>query len=165
MLIKELITEISKKEGVYAGYNLAEESANLLVNWAISTDIKNIYAPDEMHVTVAYSKKYFSFTPKGKLKTPLKCSVIRPKWLGDEKDCLVLLLKCPELDKRFEETIKAGAHWDFPSYQPHVTISNDTPDIEIKELPPVNFDIFLDYEFANKLEDDWKDNVETINDD
>lgn len=164
MQIKEILED--KKLGVYAGYNLSENSAQQIISWAAEMHIKNIYTPDSMHVTLAYSKKYFPFTPRGELKTPIVCKIIDIKELGDgaETKALVLTLQSEKLHERFIETRKAGAEWDFPTYIPHVTVSLD-PKIDIHRLETPTFSITLIYEFSKPINKskDWKDEIEVIN--
>jgi hypothetical protein len=97
-------------------------NASQLVAWAKENGFVDILNPDDMHVTIAYSK------------SPMNWAIIKPHThdltVQDESRCIktlgnasVLRIDSAELQHRFKQFIQAGASYDHPDYQPHVTIS------------------------------------------
>jgi hypothetical protein len=50
----------------------------------------------------------------------------------------VLKYDCKDLNKRHKELMdEHKATYDFPKYEPHVTLSYDIGDLDIKQLPDI----------------------------
>lgn len=61
---------------------------------------------------------------------------------------LVLRLFSPYLHFRFSEAIAAGAAYDYPVYNPHITLSSDIGDWDYHSLVKPDFDIHLIGEYS-----------------
>lgn len=151
-IVKFSVFGEEKKPGVYCGFKLDKEDAKHLVKWAKGEGVKNVYEPDDMHVTLAYSRDYFEYEPEGILKDPIVTKTREPKFLGKDKNVLVMTLESKELQKRFKECIDAGASYDFPDYIPHVTISGDPGDIKLEHLEPLRTTITLVSDYSELLD-------------
>jgi hypothetical protein len=84
---------------------------------------------DYLHTTLIYSKGSMptDFEDKSKKVVSFKASIVGfhtfPHTSG--KKYLVLDLKCPSCDDRFNELISLGAKTDFPNYKAHITFVYD----------------------------------------
>jgi len=112
--------------------------------------------PDEMHVTIAYSRKAFDFYPAMVDKT------IRVEPGHSRFDmlngCLVIMLDSVELQCEFVRTREAGAQFDYDIYRPHVTIEYDCGDVDFSYLKNPDFCICLGQEYVEELDPDWLKN-------
>lgn len=113
--------------------------------------------PDELHVTISYSREPFDMSifpdyeiiiPKGQSRFSL---------LGG---CLVLLLDSTALHSEFIRAKNHGASYDYPTYNPHLTIQYDTSvtPFELIYLKNPAFDIVLNGMYIEPLDLDWLKN-------
>lgn len=145
MKIFEILQEQANK-GTYAGIRYDEESKRSLANYIKLAKLPNGISPDKMHTTLLYSRRFCpNYQPRGMLSTPI---VVKPKEFAvwDAKNekglpparCLVLKLDAPELvDRHLHLMGKHNATFDFPKYEPHITLSYDIRDIDPSKLPDV----------------------------
>jgi hypothetical protein len=120
-------------------------NAKQIMQWAREQGIEKMLAPDDLHVTVAYSKTSIDWTeigedwhsdPRGRIH--LKPGSTRAfEEFGD--GAKVLVFASNDLKWRNEEIIRVGASWDFDGYHPHITITyGDVPnDVEMYQGPIV----------------------------
>lgn len=96
-----------------------------IARWAKSQGVDGLL--DDLHVTIAYSR------------TPVDWMVVGESWedqieirrggpriverLGADGEYLALVFASSSLTWRHREIIERGATWDWPDYQPHVSIS------------------------------------------
>lgn len=80
---------------------------------------------DDYHSTVLYSQdnieRLLAYNPN--VVYPLVCNIKGYKLLGENEDCLVAELDNPDLNNIHNELIGLGAHWKYPEYVPHLTLS------------------------------------------
>lgn len=127
---------------------------------------------EAMHVTIAYSRAPVDWMrvseawapgDHGKQTGELKVApggprVVEP--LGDG-GAIVLFFACAELAWRHREILECGASWDWPDYQPHVTITYKAPaDFDWRAVEPYRGPIVLGPEIFEELDPDGKDTVE-----
>ena len=107
---------------LYAGFPLSAMSEDALAGWAAANGFVLPYWP---HVTVAYSKTPVDWRDAQRMSEGL---VVPPGGRRIEQfgDDVVLCLECDALQKRWQHYRDLGASWDFPSYQPHVTLMRNT---------------------------------------
>lgn len=110
--------------------------------------IKAIGLPNpthKLHCTVVLDKAV-RYDPQP-ISVPRNASFLRYDKFGSEKNCLVMVLSCPELEKRhIELRNRYGIRWDFPDYHPHITLSYDfVSDHQV--LPEPNFPMVLQEEY------------------
>lgn len=130
-----------------------------LRDWYVKQGLDVIPA-EELHVTIAYSRKVFdrtineadiNITPEN-IKDELEL-------LGDD-GAIVIKLNSPELHNRFKECMEAGATFDYPEYQPHITLTYESKDVDLSKFEKPDFDIILGNEYVNELDLNWKDKLE-----
>jgi hypothetical protein len=72
---------------------------------------------------------------------------------------VVLQFKSRELEWRHEAIREAGASWDWPEYQPHITITYDPDGVDLATVEPYQGEIVLGPEIFVEVDDDWKSGV------
>lgn len=158
----------SKEKGSYAGVKYSKSTIDIIEQFSKENHVKNALNPNKLHTTLLYSRKFLpDFKGRGDLSSPI---VAQPKefviWKSKDvppKDCLVLKLICPELEKRHDELMKEhGATYDFDSYHPHITFSYDAGDefdlvAANKKLDKLK-DLEIVSEYGEDLELDWNKN-------
>lgn len=137
------------------------ENAGDILAWARRNGIANLYPPEKLHVTVAFSRR------------PLDWMKIEPEWNQHDDGRYivqpggprrldeiapggpaVLLFNAESLRWRHERILKAGASWDWPDYHPHITLSGD-PLAPLAEIEAYQGPIMLGPEIFAELDEDW----------
>lgn len=101
-------------------------NADAIVEWAASERLA-IRPPDQMHVTVAYSRAPVDWIAAGYPGQQAEVIVAfddrrRLELLGAPA-VVALMFDAPELSERHAALLGIGASWDFPTYRPHVTLA------------------------------------------
>jgi hypothetical protein len=141
-------------------------NAKDLITWAKSQGFKTLVPANEMHVTVAYSRRainWFSvpnFWRLDQVNIPEGGARVIGK-LGDQ-GAVVLHFSYEELDRRNAEFSKAGASWDFPSYQPHLTLTYDAGDVDLDKIQPYTGELIFGPEIFEPLNEDWETDLQEI---
>ena len=145
-------------------------NAERIVEWARNNGIPTTLDPDDMHVTVIYSKEPFNeeYTRAAEMQDehPMyygghvvrggKRSVER---LGQNGEALVLKIECPKLASEHYAFRAMGASSDWPDYKPHITLSWKAEGIDEKGIKPFDGDIVLSDIFVSLLDENWKSKV------
>ena len=145
-------------------------NAEKIIEWAKSQGIATTLEPDDMHVTVIYSKDPFNEEYTRMAETsdehPMyygghvvrggKRSVER---LGENGEALVLKIECPKLASEHYGFRAMGASSDWPDYKPHITLSWQADGVDEKDIEPFDGDIVLSDIFVSLLDEDWKSKV------
>lgn len=114
-----------------------------LLRWARGQGFKTTLAVDDLHVTVAYSRAKVDWMAinegwdgdgKGHLAIQPGGPRVVEK-LGD-KGAIVLKFNSSALRWRNEQIRECGASWDWPEYQPHVTITYDGAGVDLTKVEP-----------------------------
>lgn len=138
-----------------------------LVKWAMAQGLQTTLAPDDMHVTVLYSR------------TAVDPMAMGEGWGGDEnggltikaggpralerfgEGALVLQFASWSLESRHREMIEKGASHDWPEYSPHVTLSYSAPEnFDHAALVPYAGELRFGPEIFEPLDEDWKSKIE-----
>lgn len=131
------------------------KNADQIGDWFRIQGMETIIAPGDMHVTVAYSKSEVDWegldSDRDEMEVPsdVKRSVTP---LGD-KGAVVLKFESPVLQSRWATFRKAGASWDYPSYQPHVTLTYKSDPATL--WTPYHGPIILGPEMFSEVNQDW----------
>lgn len=146
--------EISDRgeQGTYAKLVPTHKTKNQILNAANRINIENLIGPRSLHTTVIYSRKDCGDIPQTVCSLPITAHGSHFDLFGnpDGTKSLVLVLESEEMQQlhsRLRE--QYGATHDFPSYQPHVTLSYDysystVPSKSIIEyLQDLEFDKFI----------------------
>jgi phage-related protein (TIGR01555 family) len=124
--------------------------------WAKSQGITDLN--DDLHVTIAYST------------TPVDWIVMGNTWQGDDKgnftiqaggprvvealgnQTAVLMFASSDLGWRNREMREAGASWDFPDYQPHISLTQAS--VDLARVQPYAGKIVLGPEIFEEIRSD-----------
>lgn len=129
-----------------------------LVAWAKSQGFTTTMPASEMHCTIAYSR------------APIDWMKVAPTWQGEELKidaggpriieafgkAIVLLFSSGDLQWRHREIGEAGATWDHPEYQPHVTFTYDPGDVDLAAVQAYNGPLVFGPEIFAEVDEDWK---------
>ena len=137
------------------------------IAWAKGQGFETTIKADDLHVTVAFSRRpvdwmkageTWNSDKDGKLTIPPGgARIVEP--LGD-KGAVVLLFNSSELAWRHEAIKReADATWDFPSYQPHVTITYAGAAIDLSKVEPYRGKLVFGPELFSEVNDDWSSNL------
>ena len=80
------------------------------------------------------------------------------KTLGEDGSAKVMCVKSDVLNSEWRYFKDRGASWDWPEYQPHITISY-LSDINIYNIKPYLGIIKLGPMKVDQVVENWKDNV------
>ena len=127
-----------------------------LIDWAKNQGFKTTLPPEDLHVTIMFSKEKVDWNriKPDKDIIGVKGGLRKIKPLGDE-GAIVLRFDSETLQERWKHLRKRGCSWDYPSYQPHVTITYDAGDIDLLSVEPYSGVIFLDNEIFKEVDPDW----------
>jgi hypothetical protein len=134
------VKKLAKAEGpqtLYVRRRLL--NAKNIIDWAKQQGFKTTLPEDDMHVTVVYSKTPVPWNAMPRQDAnPLvvpgdHTREVKP--LGDQ-GAVVLRFDSSKLNDRWQQHVDSGASHDFPSYQPHVTITWDAQGMEHDSIEP-----------------------------
>ena len=160
----EELTEKNDTKGTYAGVRFDDQTVKSLQKYIKDNKIPNAIAAGKMHCTLLYSKKSLpNYKPMGDIDPPMEGSPTGfEKWKsqpdadGNKSQCLVLTFNCKELVARHKKLMdEHNATFDFDEYKPHVTLSYDVGEMDIKDLPSITEKVVLDKEYSETLKSDW----------
>lgn len=147
---REFVAEASQ-DGVYAAYHIAPEAKEALASHVKAMGIKNPCDPATYHITTVYSRKPIKYKPS---TDAITVHPIGYALFGHPDKVLVLKVEHPRLHERFNEAMKAGATWDYPSFQPHITLATKVdPDLDVSQLVVPRFTIDTGPEYTEALSD------------
>ncbi|WP_066483620.1 MULTISPECIES: hypothetical protein [unclassified Sphingomonas] len=142
-------------------------NATELLEWARSQGFATTLEPDDLHVTVAYSKRpvnWFAMTgwggPAELIVEPGGPRLVRRMGAGgSEGEAIALLFQDASLQWRHQEMRDAGASWDHPSYLPHVTISYQGQAIDLDQVEPYRGRLVFGPEVFEAIDEGWQDRI------
>jgi phage-related protein (TIGR01555 family) len=129
-----------------------------IIAWAKAQGFGSTVPANELHVTVAYSRNVVDWMKVGE------------SWSGDGKGelriapggarlidklgegAVVLLFNSSELAWRHVTIVEAGASWDWPEYQPHITFTYEPGTVDIDKVEPYRGVIELGPEIFEELD-------------
>jgi 2'-5' RNA ligase len=157
--------ELTKKKGTYAGVKFDKDTKQSIMDYMKEAHIPNALPTSKLHTTLLYSRvECPNYKPIESVKyvgEPDEFVVWETQGVGGKGKarCLVLKYKCPELVKRHKELIKEhGATHDFPSFEPHITLSYDIGDMKLSSFPDVQKHLGTIHtvgEYVESLDLDW----------
>lgn len=134
-----------------------------LVAWAKEAGFPTTLPAEDLHVTIAYSRTPVDWMKVGQtwdeeVEVPAGGPRLMER-LGPTGAARVLLFASDALKWRHEAIREAGASWDHPGFQPHVTISyaDDCPDLSTVE--PFQGVIRLGPERFAEVKESWADGI------
>ena len=158
-LIIEALEKLEKKETIYICRPLVNHEE--FTDWAKSQGFKTTLAPDELHATLAFSKKPVDWS----LLTPEKHKLVsddiasrQVEQLGD-KGAIVLRFEDQNLTNRWQEILDIGAHWQHDGYRPHVTITYDPGTVDLESVEPYDGELVFGPEKFAEVDENWADKI------
>ncbi|MCC8945987.1 hypothetical protein H8A97_12980 [Bradyrhizobium sp. Arg62] len=131
--------------------------------WARTQGLTSTLPSDDMHVTVAFSRKPVDWS---KLEPDTSHLVVNGgrrsiKMLGEDNSAMALGIGSADLTARHKQLRDAGASWDWPSYQPHVTLSyaSGKRPADTAQMQPYPGPIVLGPEVFKPVNEDWHQNI------
>lgn len=113
--------------------------------------------PDELHVTIAYSRVPFDFKMGiGDNTISIQVGSSRFGTIGENN--IVLFIDSIALQCEHQRTLEAGASYDYPVYTPHITIEYESGNVDVSHLQSPMFEILLGAEYIEPLDLDWIQN-------
>lgn len=126
-----------------------------IVAWAKKQGFTDI--SDDLHVTIAYSMQpvdWFSVGQSWSSKLEIPAGGPRQmEKLGPTGEYAALLITASELVWRHKEIVEAGASWDWPDYQPHISIQVGG-DVDLSKVEPYQGRIVLGPEIFEEIRED-----------
>ncbi len=125
-----------------------------IIEWAKSQGFTDI--ADDLHVTIAYSRTpvdWFSMPDAWSEKINLPAGGARQmEAMGKDKEYLALLIASSELEWRHKTFVEHGASWDWPDYQPHITIQIGG-NVDLSKVEPYTGKITLGPEIFEEIKE------------
>ena len=144
-------------------------NAGEVIAWAKAAGFSTTLTADDMHVTIAYSKQPLDWMKVGSddwggdddgglIVKPGGVRMIER--LGDMGHAVVLMFASSRLSYRHEEIGRAGASWDHPEYQPHVTLTYEAPTgLNLSAIVPFRGELRFGPEIFETIDEDWRSGV------
>lgn len=161
------MTEKAAPKTLYVRRNVT--NAAEIIKWAKGQGFKTTLPAAEMHVTITYSRApvdwlkmgdpivYGPADDDGSLHIPPgPARVVEP--LGD-KGAVVLMFTSSALSWRHEDMIQNGASWDYPGYQPHISITYDGTGMDLSKVKAYTGKIILGPEIFEEVQENWMDTI------
>lgn len=139
-------------------------NASEVLDWAQTQGFTSVLAPEELHVTVMYSKRpvnWFKMGEWGSYAGELIVPAGGPRiveQLGTD-GAVALIFQSGELQFRHREMRDAGASWDYPSFLPHVTLTYDPGDLDLSSVAPYQGRLVFGPEHFELIQSDWHEGV------
>ena len=140
-------------------------NAEALFDWfRINQAMPKVVPPEQMHVTLVYSKKAVEWEKLGKPEKDrilIVSGIRKMKILGQPgTKAITMQIHSPSLNSRWKYFIDRGCSTDYDKYQPHITISyHPSKETIIEELVPWRGTITLGPEKWVELNTNWRDSV------
>lgn len=132
------------------------------IEWAKSNNFSDILHPDKFHVTIVYSRKTFDSSGFTELKDDVIVSGGKRSIEKFGDGILVLKFESEVIHNRWKQFLDAGASWDYPVYNSHVTITYSGKELDISNIKPYDGDLIFGAEVFEELNLDWSpDNAES----
>lgn len=127
-----------------------------IIAWAKGQGFKTTLPADDLHVTIAYSRNPVDWMAMGSAwDDEVKIPKGGPRLMEKFGEARVLLINSNMLRWRHSEMVEAGATWDHPEYQPHITISYDPEAPDLADVEPYQGEIILGPEIFQEVKEDW----------
>lgn len=141
-------------------------NADEFIAWARAQGFETTLPADDLHVTIASSRAPVDWMAMGENwsgdgKGNLTVQAGGPRLvepLGD-KGAVVLLFSSTELQWRHMSMREKGASWDFPEYQPHVSITYQGSGLDLSKVEPYRGALVFGPEIFAEVDDDWSSKV------
>lgn len=132
-----------------------------VLSWAKEQGFTSLIEADDLHVTVAYSKRpvnWFAIDNFGSFREEFTVPPGGPRLVErmGKGEAVALCFQSPDLQWRHKEMTEAGASWDYPSYIPHLTLSYNAGAVDLAKVQPYRGRLIFGPEIYEKIQSDWK---------
>jgi hypothetical protein len=136
------------------------KNAGDLRAWAKAQGFTSTLDPEDMHVTVAFSRDPVDWNEIGDSFDEVRAGPNgrSVEQLGD-KGAVALRFEAADLAKRWQQIRDAGASWDFPGYKPHLTISYSGAPDDLDSVEPYDGELVFGPERFAELDEDWNEKI------
>lgn len=129
-----------------------------IVEWAREQGLEMNVTPDDLHVTIAYSRRRVDWMRMPTFSEPNEVLVAEgtmPRLLEVFGTSLCLLFRNRELEWRHGQLVSYGASFDHEYYQAHITLVKDVlPDYDVSKFKPYTGKIVLGPEVWEEVKSD-----------
>lgn len=141
-------------------------NAEEFMRWAKGQGFKSTLAAAEFHVTIAFSRSPIDWMQIGEAwgnsDGTLTVRAGGPRvveGIGKE-GAVALKFASSELAWRHMQIRECGASWDWPEYQPHVTITYNAGDIDPTRVEPFRGELRFGPEIFQEIDENWRDRTD-----
>lgn len=134
------------------------KNAAEIIAWARSQGISDTLAAADLHVTIAFSRApvdWFDFREDYEPEITIKGGARALELFGPKNDVIVLLFKSNLLHWRHREFTEGGARWDWPDYEPHISITWNAAGVDVSKIDPYQGEIVLGPEHFEEVKEKW----------
>jgi hypothetical protein len=137
-----------------------------IVAWAKGQGFTTTLPAEDLHVTIAFSRTPIDWMKVGEAwsfgdaKGKLTVDPGGPRMMERFGEATVLLFSSSDLQWRHLAIREAGASWDHPEYQPHITISYKATGLDFENVEPYRGKIELGPEIVEEVKEDWQNALE-----
>jgi len=128
--------------------------------WALAQGFPSTVVPDDLHVTLAYSKEpvaWDSIQPdESEMRIDGGDRLVHG--LGED-GATVLRFTDQNLTNRWKALCDAGCYWKFPDYKSHVTFTYSGKDVDFDLVEPYAGPIVLGPEVFSEVKDGWQKTI------
>lgn len=153
---KKTVNESPVEKSLYVSRKLINHKD--IQDWAKGQGFKETMNPEDMHVTVCFSKKPVNWTDIV-AKTNKLINKDSKRTIERFGDAIVLKFSSELLQKRFGEFMDIGCSFDHQSYQPHVTIVYNS-DMDVSTIKPYEGSLVFGSELFTEVEDNWDEKID-----
>jgi hypothetical protein len=132
-----------------------ENAAELLV-WAREQGFSSTLAPDDLHVTLCYSRVPVAWFEAGMAEDTVIIPRGGPRTIERFGEAVVLRFASWELTWRHDQLRAIGASHDHPEYAPHVTIAYGDGPEDLSLIEPYQGRIVLGPEVFKEVDEMWR---------
>ncbi|MGB1561562.1 MAG: anti-CBASS protein Acb1 family protein [Sinimarinibacterium flocculans] len=138
-------------------------NADDIREWARAQGFDSVL--DDLHVTIAFSRDPVDWMKAGETWSQRSDGTLEIAPGGARlieklgEGAIALLFSSAELSYRHMQIREAGASWDWPEYQPHITVTYAPGDVDLSKVQPYRGRILLGPEIFEELDLDWKSKV------
>lgn len=141
-------------------------NADEFLRWAKAQGFKSTLVAAELHVTIAFSRSPVDWMELGEAwgnsDGTLTVRAGGPRvveGIGKE-GAVALKFASSELAWRHMQIRECGASWDWPEYQPHVTITYNADGIDPAKVEPFRGELRFGPEVFQEIDDNWRDRTD-----
>ena len=150
---------MSENKGTYVGLRVLPESAADLTKFVVNAGIPIEQSKFErrLHTTLIYSRKWadnVEVDPARVFDVTFRSYTFFTGQKGE--NVLVMLLESKELERRHTELMKKyNFSYDYPVFNPHITLHYNYPDRSVLGIPYYDKPIKLGLEYTEDLDLEW----------